>query len=908
MFVESIHAIPGPNVHDDRPILLMRLDLEELTERESVEIPGFNDRLLQSLPGLADHHCSKGRPGGFVERLVEGTFFGHIVEHVALELSDLAGIPVTRGKTRATDRPNVYNVFVTYTCETGMRFLLRAAVDLVEALVDEGDYDVASLVAEARRVVAKSELGPSTRAIVDAARRRNIPVQRLDDDSLVQLGYGRQRRLVQTAMTSMTSAVGVDIAGDKKLTTRLLERTGVPVPRGVVVYSEAEAVAALERLDVPVVVKPLNGNHGRGVSVDLESVEQVVAAYRLAREHSDAVLVEEYLLGRDYRVLVVGGRLVAAAERTPAHVVGDGQHSVAELIEIENRDPRRGDGHEAPLTRLEADGETLACLRRHGLRFGSVPASGEHVLLRDTANLSAGGSARDVTDIVHPAVRIACERAARLFDLDICGIDIVTEAIDQPFGRGGIVEVNAAPGLRMHLHPSMGTARDVGGAIVDSLFPPGTSGRVPIVAITGTNGKTTTTRMVAAICAANGAHVGMTTTDGIEIDGVAIVEGDCAGPRSAQTVLADPVVDLAVLETARGGIVRSGLGFDWSDVGIITNVQADHIGEDGAKSVEELVDIKSVVAERVREGGTIVLGADDENAASIADRPRLARLPRRIVYFSAGSGGERVQRHLAGGGTAYIVRDGWLIEAEGSVRRPLLQLERVPATLGGALTYQVANVAAAVAASRALGISAEVISRALARFQPSDSAGRLVAYRLGSGHVVIDFAHNAHAIAALGALVAAWRPARATVIVTAPGDRADDLLIAAGRAAGASFDRVIVREDADRRGRKPGEIAALVERGALAARPDVQCTVVLDEEEALRAALSSMIDGELVVHLYEKMEVVRALLSLFGAQPLRYDEIPRSAATSALPVGVDPAANSHPRPARTRPRTRAGGR
>ena len=586
MRINEIRTMSGPNFYSHHPVLLMKLDLEDLAGKESFEIPGLIDRMIDLLPGLHSHYCSKGRCGGFVERLREGTFFGHIVEHVALELTELAGVPATHGKTRETEQPGVYNVAIEYTAEQGTRFLLSTAVDLVDHLVKGTPFPLDKRLDEARSIITRTELGPSTRAIVNAAISRGVPCNRVGDGSVVQLGYGKYRKLIEAAISSNTPCVAVDIAANKELTKRVLYGASIPVPLGEIVEDEDAAVQALTTVSTPVVVKPLNGRQGNGVSLNVRTPEEMHRAFKIAGQFSSRVLIEERFTGNDYRVLVINGRMVAASLRQPCNVVGDGERTISELIEIENRNPLRGKGHEKPLTRIVVDSILISCLEKQGMSLETRPPADDRVYVLEGANLSKGGTARDVTDLVHPEISAMCERAARIVGLDICGIDLITDDISQPLGRGGIIEINASPGLRMHLHPSEGEARDVGTAIVDMLYPPGSPFRVPIISITGTNGKTTVTRMIGHIISQSGLCVGMTTTDGIYIGSQRVVEGDTTGPHSARTVLADPLVDVAVLETARGGIVRRGLGYDWSDIGIITNIQSDHIGQDGIKTID----------------------------------------------------------------------------------------------------------------------------------------------------------------------------------------------------------------------------------------------------------------------------------------------------------------------------------
>jgi cyanophycin synthetase len=865
----DIRTLPGPNIYHHRPVLVSLLDLESLTGKESTDFPGFTDRLLALLPGLRDHHCGLGYPGGFVDRLNGGTYFGHIAEHVAIETANVCGVGVRYGQTRNAGQPNLYRVVVRYEAEQAMRFLLQAAVELVEALAADRPYPLDVKLTECRCVIGRTELGPSTRAIVDAATRRNIPWFRLNEASLVQLGYGAKRRFVQAAESSQTSAVAVEIACDKALTKRLLRQAEIPVPGGVIVASAEEAVKALDDLRPPLAVKPLDGNQGKGVTLNVRTAAELAAAYEAAAGYSADVVIEECFLGKDFRVLVVDGKVVAASERAPAQVTGDGTRTVGELIEAENRDPLRGEGHEKPLTQIRVDDALIGYLTRRGRGLADVPAAGEAVPLRETANLSTGGTAADVTELVHPDVAAMCERAARVIGLDICGVDLILPDIAAPLPRsgGGVIELNAAPGLRMHHYPSRGKPRDAGAAIVEVLFPGGDDGRIPVVSVTGTNGKTTTTRMTGAVMASLGRVVGMTTSDGIWIGGRCVKRGDTTGFHSARAVLADPTVEVAVLETARGGIVRRSLGYDWSDVGVLTNVQQDHIGQDGITGLEDLVHIKSLVLERVRAGGTLVLNADDPHVAKLADRPRIAKVRRTVVYFSLDYDNPVVRRHRTRGGTAYLARDGWVIEAAGSTEQPVMREAEVPATLGGSARFQVANVLAAVAACRALGVSRERTAASLARFESAHNPGRMNLYRVNGGYAVVDYGHNPGAFGAVCELAARWQDRQVTGVFTVPGDRDGSVIEAAARVlASGGFDRLIVREDADPRGRKPGEVAALLCRAV--SQCGRECRVVLDECDAVRAALDEMAADEVVMLFSEDRDAVRGVLREYGAEPV----------------------------------------
>jgi cyanophycin synthetase len=870
MRVSEIQTLAGPNICSHRPVLAMKIYLDELTDKESRDLRGFNERLLALLPGLSDHHCALGRPGGFIERLNEGTYFGHVIEHIALELTNLAGVPVTHGKTRQMGEPGCYRIFIEYQAEQGTKFLLRAAVEMIDYLLRGESYPLAEKLDEAQKLIARTELGPSTKAIVEAATRRNIPWRRIGQGSLVQFGYGHRRQFIQAAMTSQSSAIAVEIASDKDLTKTLLRQASLPVPEGAVAETEEDAVITMLELSAPVAVKPWDGNQGKGVSLNLTTTAQVEQAFRLARQYSSKVIVEEMLRGRDYRVLVVNGQMVAACERVPAHVIGDGIHTINQLIEIVNQDPARGDGHDKSLTRITLDPPVVESLRRRNLSLTHIPAAGEQIFLRECANLSTGGTARDVTELVHPQMRALCERAARVIGLDVCGIDLILKDISQPPQTGdGIVEVNAAPGLRMHSSPSEGQSRDVGDAIMETLYPAGDEGRIPIVAITGTNGKTTITRMIGQALATQKKVVGMTTTDGIFINGETILRGDTTGAQSALTVLSDPRVEVAVLETARGGIVRRGLGYDWSDVAVISNIRGDHLGQDGIESLDDLVYVKSLVAERVREGGTLVLNADDERLAQLMEVERVKRIPKKVVWFSLRPHHVLIRRHLATGGTAFIYRHGWIVEATQETQIPIVQAAQIPVTFAGAAEFQIANALAAAAACRALGMTREEIAAALSEFRSDEhNAGRANLYQVGSSYVMLDYGHNPDAFAAIGRMAANWSGRDILGVIGVPGDRNNETIEQAGRAAANSFQRIIIKEDRDRRGRRAGEVAELLRRAVKSVAPDSDCRVVLNENEAIRLALRELRSGEVAVIFYEKIEPALAILKEFGARPV----------------------------------------
>lgn len=617
------------------------------------------------------------------------------------------------------------------------------------------------------------------------------------------------------------------------------------------------------------VVKPVNGRQGQAVSLEVSTAEEMKVAFEAAKKFSSAVLIEEMFVGRNYRVVIVGGRMVAASERLLPRVIGDGVNAIRDLIAIENRNPLRGDGHEKPLTKIKVDSDVLSHLQHAGMSLDTLPQRGEHVILSNRSNLSIGATAQDVTDIVHPTIARMCERAARLVGLDVCGVDLVIPDIAEPMTSGGVIELNASPGLRMHHFPSAGIPREVGDAVVEAIFPPDAPSRIPIISTTGTNGKTTVTRMIGHVLSGTGLCVGMTTTDGVYVGGEQVVEGDTTGPQSAQVVLSDPAVDVAVLETARGGILRRGLGYDWSDIGIMTNISDDHVGQDGIESVEDVLYIKSLVAERVKEGGTLILNADDEHLAKLMDCERVNRVPKKAVYFAVNEDNPLIRSHLQSGGTAYFARKHALIESVGDMQHTLADTSMLPVVMNGAADFQVANLLAAIAACRIFGVEQGVLLKSLINFSSwANNPGRANLYRLNGGHVMVDYGHNTEAFHAICRMTSNWRDRQVTGIVTVPGDRDDALIDRAARAAAQGFNKVIVREDHDLRGRKRGDIASIFCRAIREVSPATECEVILDEIEALRQAVSRMVKGEVIVVFYEKLQPIQAALQDLAAQPV----------------------------------------
>ncbi|MEN6566284.1 MAG: cyanophycin synthetase [Veillonellales bacterium] len=862
MEILSVRTLEGPNIYSFNPVLRAKLDIGRYDDVSSSEIEGFSEKLLALLPGLQEHHCSCGCPGGFVLRLKEGTYLAHIFEHTVLELQCMAGDEINFGKTRQDGRPGLYQVVVAYRSAALARQAVYESCRLLTAILQHQSFDVAAGVARIVQAGDQDKLGPSTEAIYQAALARDIPVNRLENESLLILGYGRHCQRVWATLTSRTSALATDLAGDKQLTKRVLEQGGIIVPFGTVVTNAVDAVAAVKRLNCPAVIKPLGGNQGKGVTIGVTGAAETERAFQDASRFDSQVLVEEYIPGLQYRLCVVNGKMVAAAERIPAYVAGDGKHSVAELVEITNCDPGRGEGHGKKLSKIKLDNVAIAVLAKQQLSPQAVPPAGQVVRIRDNANLSTGGTAVDVTDIVHPANSRLAEWAAQLIGLDVAGIDLVARNITQPIGRGNgaVIEVNAAPGIRMHHYPSAGKPRDVGACIVDSLFPEDETGRIPVLAITGTNGKTTVTRMIGHVWRQAGYNVGMTTTDGIYINDRCILSGDTTGPGSARIVLTDSQVDVAVLETARGGIIRGGLAFDRCDVGIVTNITEDHLGQDGIETLDDLAYIKSLVPETVRPGGYALLNADDPCVAAMAPRIRAE-----VVYFSVEPSNVVVRRHLGTGGKGFFVKEGMIYAACGGLARTVLPVNEIPATLGGIAIHNLQNAVIAAAACYCSKIPLSYIRQGLSSF--AQNPGRLNLLTLGDFRVCVDYGHNPAGYQALISTMHRLDAARLVGVVAAPGDRRDDVTLNIGRIAGSGFDFIYIKEDEDLRGRKPGETAELLRRGILdAGFPVDRIVTVLPEKAAVTRALTNAKPSDLIVVFYEKYDVVMAAIQEFREQ------------------------------------------
>jgi len=849
MKIVEIKVLKGPNYWSVRRtrLIQMKLDLEEMEQRPTSKIEGFRQRLEAMFPTMIEHRCSVGTPGGFFERVDEGTWMGHVIEHIALELQTLAGMDTGFGRTRGTGNEGEYYVCMSYIEEDAGVYAAKAAVRVAQALADDEEYDLADDIMKLREIREETRMGPSTACIVDEAAKRGIPYIRLNKHSLVQLGYGVHQKRIRATIASTTGNIAVDIACDKEETKNLLGDAQIPVPGGDVVRTEQGLQDAIDRIGYPCVIKPIDGNHGKGNTTNITTWEMALKAFEAAKVYGRSVIVEKYITGFDFRILVINYKFICAALRTPASVVGDGQHTIQYLIDEVNSDPRRGYGHEKVLTQITIDQFTQKMLDEKGYSLETIPAKNELVLLKPTANLSTGGTSTDVTDEVHPANVIMCERIAKIIGLDICGIDIMATDLRTPVKENGgaILEVNAAPGFRMHIDPSVGLPRNVAEPVVDMLFPKGSAGNIPIIAITGTNGKTTTTRLTAHIAKTAGYKVGYTTSDGVYIQNQMMMKGDCTGPVSSTFVLKDPTVDFAVLECARGGILKSGLAFQNCDVAVVTNISADHIGLGGIDSMEQMAKVKAVVPETVFKHGYAILNAEDDLVYAMRKG-----LDCNVALFSMDEKNPRIIKHCKAGGYAAVFENGYISIMKGTWKIRIIKVTEVPVTYGGKAIHNIMNCLPAVMSTYFWrNIEIEDIKLALQTFVPSPSQtpGRLNMFQFKEFKFLVDFAHNPAGLELLCDFISKIDGTPKVGIISGTGDRRDDDIRELGRIAGRSFDEIIMRQDKHLRGRTAEEIVQLLGEGIDETKPkDIPITIIYNEKEAIMHAYKTAKPGSLI--------------------------------------------------------------
>lgn len=836
MQIQEIKVLRGPNYWSVRrpKLIQMKLDLEELEERPTNKIEGFRERLETMLPTMFAHRCSIGTPGGFFQRVDEGTWMGHVIEHIALEIQCLAGMFCGFGRTRGTgEKEGVYFVVFNYMEEDAGVYAAKAAVRIAEALIAGMEYDLENDIMRMREIREDTRLGPSTGCIVEEATKRGIPFIRLNKQSLVQLGYGVNQKRIRATIASTTSNIAVDIACNKEETKMLLSAAEIPVPGGVVIRSEEALEAALEKVGYPLVIKPIDGNHGKGNTTNITTIEQAKKAYAAAREHGRSIIVEKYITGFDFRALVINSKFICAALRTPASVVGDGNNTIQWLVDETNKDSRRGYGHEKVLTQIKIDQFTDKMLEDLGYTLDTIPKKGELVLLKPTANLSTGGTSTDVTDEVHPSIVFMCERISKIIGLDICGIDIMATDLHTPLNESGgaVLEVNAAPGFRMHIEPAEGLPRNVAEPVIDMLFPQGSTGKIPIIAITGTNGKTTTSRLCAHIAKSAGKKVGYTTSDGVYIQNQMMMKGDCTGPVSAQFVLKDPTVDFAVLECARGGILKAGLSFKNCDVAIITNVAADHMGLGGIHTIEQMAKVKSVVAETVFPQGYAILNADDDLVYKMKET-----LKCNIGLFSMDENNPRIKKHCENGGLATVFENGYISILKGTWKVRVMLAKDIPLTFDGKAIHNINNVLPAVLATYLYrDININDIRQGLQTFIPSSAQtpGRLNFFNFKNFTFLADFAHNPHGLQLLCDFVSKLDYPHKVGVISGTGDRRDEDIRKLGEISARHFDEIIIRCDKNLRGRTADEIIDLLKEGIKSVNPDLPYLVIPNEDAAL---------------------------------------------------------------------------
>jgi cyanophycin synthetase len=865
MKIDKIQALRGPNIWSvqRKKLIQMRLDLEEMEQRPTNKIEGFRERIEAMFPTMIEHRCSEGCRGGFFSRVDRGTWMGHVIEHIALEIQTLAGMETGYGRTRETKTPGVYNVVFSYTEENVGLYAAEASVRIAEALIDGTDYNPEEDIQKMREIRERVRLGPSTGSIVEEAVARDIPWIRLGTNSLVQLGYGVNQMRFQATITCKTSSIAVDIACNKEQTKKMLDAASIPVASGGICLNEEDLDTVIKKIGYPIVLKPLDGNHGKGASINVKTWEDAVEGLAYAKQYSHRIIVEKFITGYDFRVLIIDNKLVAAAKREPAHVKGDGKQNIQQLIDETNLDPKRGYGHENVLTQIDVDRDTEDLLVKYGYTLETILRKDEVVYLKSTANLSTGGTSLDVTDMMHPENIFLCERISRVIGLDVCGVDIMAENLTQPLKENGgcILEVNAAPGFRMHLAPSEGLPRNVAAPVIDMLYPPGKPSRIPIIAVTGTNGKTTTTRLLAHIVKNNGYRVGFTTSDGIYVQNHLMEKGDTTGPISAEYILKDPTVEFAILETARGGILRAGLGFSRCDIGIITNIQEDHLGLSDIHTLDDLARVKATVVRSIKKEGWAILNAEDDHCLKIANE-----LSCNIAYFAMDENNPKVVQFAKEGKIVAVYENGFITIKKGEWKIRVERATHVPLTMGGKAKFMIANVLAATIAAYLQGFKTEDISLSLQTFIPSaaQTPGRMNIFEFKKFKVLIDFAHNPAGYKGVEEYLSSVEATKKIGIIAGVGDRRDEDIKECATIAARMFDHIIIRQEKYLRGRTEEEIIGLIMEGIAASGRTITHEIISKETEAIKHAIDTAEDGTFITALSDvvtnAIEIVQSYL------------------------------------------------
>lgn len=851
MKIDKFRIFEGRNIYSHRKCIKMCVDLQGYRDIPTKDIDGFNEKLLILIPELNEHRCGIDEENGFRKRLYEGTYLSHTCEHIILAIQNKLGIDAAYGKSREIEGDKYYIIYEYVYKNTAIE-IGKVAVDLINSLIEKEDYNLKASIEKVKNILRTEELGPSTLAIIGEAKRRNIPVMKIGEGSMFQLGYGKYGKMVEATISCNTRAIGVDIACDKLLTKEILSNQCLPVAEGGIVRNTLELLIKAKKIGYPITLKPRFGNQGKGVFINIKNEKEALKAYEILTKNFSDIIIEKNIFGRDYRVCVVDGKVIAVAERIPPYVIGDGFSSIRELINDLNGDTMRGEGHERPLTKIKLNDELKAYVNKKGYELDSILPEGEKLVLRENANLSTGGKAIDCTDTIHRENIEICERAARAIGLDVCGIDICCGDISKPITDGGaIIEVNAAPGIRMHHFPSKGKSRNVAKAIVDMMFE-GSSKTIPVVSITGTNGKTTTTRLISYALSKTGINVGMTTTSGIYINNKCIYKGDTTGYYSAQTILTNREIDAAVLETARGGILKKGLAYDLADVAVITNITEDHLGLEGINTLEDLAYVKALVGEAVKDEGYVVLNADDPMSKTIVDR-----MKSNIIMFSKDKYNTTLRSNIEKGGCGVYTDNGVMYIEKDSEITPIVKVEDIKITLEGKLSYNIENAMAACAALIGLKVDYAAIREGLITFYGDEefNPGRFNMYNVNNAIVVLDYGHNIEGYKAVLSGAKNIKHSRLVGIIGVPGDRTDSSVEEVGRIAGENFDYIYIKEDNDKRGRRNGEIAAILERGVLKSGFDKgNIDIVLNERDALEKALDNAKTGDLIIIFFEELK------------------------------------------------------